>query len=177
MPFEAGCTLVRDRQAHRDAFASAAGYLARFDRGLAAGHDWPADFGLQLSRGFRALKVWMSLKEHGIERYARIIEQNVSQAGYLAQLVRGAPDLELLAPAPLNIVCFRYTGGLAEDRLNGINREILMRLHESGLAAPSMAMLGDRLAIRVANVNHRSRREDFALLVREVRRIGQEVSA
>ena len=66
---------------------------------------------MQLTRSFRALKVWMSLKEHGIEKYGRLIAQNVAQARYLAELVEATPDLELLAPVDLNIVCFRFNPG------------------------------------------------------------------
>jgi aromatic-L-amino-acid/L-tryptophan decarboxylase len=120
----------------------------------------------------------MSIKEHGLDKYARMIRQNVEQARYLAGLVEAAPDLELVAPVPLNIVNFRYRGrGNADDEtLNGINREILMQLHESGLAVPSNSILRGRYAIRVANTNHRSRREDFDLLVRTVQRIGADLA-
>ncbi len=75
---------------------------------VASGNTWFSELGLQLSRGFRALKIWMSLKEHGLDRYRRMIEQNVEQAAYLAGLIEQQPDLELMAPVPLNIVCFRF---------------------------------------------------------------------
>ncbi len=124
---------------------------------------------MQLSRGFRALKVWMSLKAHGVDAFAQLIEQNVQQAAYLVGLIQAHPRLELLAPAPLNVVCFRYTASGADDNaLNDVNQEILLQIQESGLAVPSSTVLGGRLAIRVAITNHRSRREDFDLLVRAV---------
>jgi glutamate/tyrosine decarboxylase-like PLP-dependent enzyme len=73
-------------------------------------------------------------------------------------------------------VCFRYKGRIKdEDQLNAINTEIVLRLQESGVAAPSSTLIAGQFAIRVANVNHRSRREDFEILVREVVRIGEEV--
>jgi glutamate/tyrosine decarboxylase-like PLP-dependent enzyme len=174
VPYEVGCALVRDKGAHKEAFDVNPSYLARATRGIAAGDDWLSDYGVQLSRGWRALKVWMSIKEHGLDKYARMIRQNVEQARYLADLVEAAPDLELVAPVPLNIVNFRYRGpGSASDEtLNEVNREILMQLHESGIAVPSNSILRGRYAIRVANTNHRSRREDFDLLVRSVQRIG-----
>jgi aromatic-L-amino-acid/L-tryptophan decarboxylase len=173
MPFEAGCVLVRDGEAHRRTFSIFPDYLARSTRGVAGGELWLSEYGVQLSRGFRALKVWMSLKEHGIDRYARLVRQNIGQAAYLADLVHAAPDLELMAPVPLNIVCFRWAGpGLDDATLDAINQEVLVTLHESGVAVPSNAVLGGRFAIRVAITNHRSRREDFDLLVREVRRLG-----
>ena len=169
MPYEAGCTLVRDQQAHRATFNVTPAYLASFDRGIAAGGFPFAERGVQLSRGFRALKVWMSFKTHGLNAFARLIHQNVRQAHYLAGLVTKHPRLELLAPAPLNVVCFRFTvPGVSEDRLNEINQEILLRIQESGLAIPSQTILHGKFAIRVAITNHRSRREDFDLLVKAV---------
>jgi glutamate/tyrosine decarboxylase-like PLP-dependent enzyme len=176
LPFEAGCTLVRDADTHRRTFSLTPDYLAHAERGLAAGELWFSDYGIQLSRGFRALKVWMSFKEHGLDKYARLIRQNIEQARYLAGLVRNAPDLELMAPVPLNIVCFRYrAAGCDDTTLDALNQELLIQLHEQGIAVPSNALLGGRFALRVAIVNHRSRREDFDLLVGEVRRIGKEL--
>ena len=169
LPYEVGCTLVRDQVAHRATFNVTPAYLAAFDRGIAAGGFPFAERGVQLSRGFRALKVWMSLKAHGVDAFARLIEQNVTQAAYLVGLVQAHPRLELLAPAPLNVVCFRYTApGVDTASLNDLNQEILLQIQESGLAVPSTTVLGGRLAIRVAITNHRSRREDFDLLVRAV---------
>lgn len=169
MPYEAGCTLVRDQTAHRATFNVTPAYLASFDRGIAAGGFPFAERGVQLSRGFRALKVWMSFKTHGTDAFARLIHQNVRQAHYLAGLVTQHPLLELLAPAPLNIVCFRVKlPGKAEAELNALNTEILLRIQESGVAIPSQTVLNGRFAIRVAVSNHRSRREDFDLLVRSV---------
>lgn len=176
VPYEAGCVLVRDPDVHRKAFSLIPSYLARVDRGPAVAAGSYGDYGLELSRGFKALKVWMSIKEHGLDRYARLVRQNVEQARYLAARVEAADDLELLAPVPLNIVCFRYTGGRGAD-LDGLNREIVLDLHERGIAVPSYTVLRDRFAIRVAITNHRSRRGDFDLLLDEVRRIGRERSA
>ena len=169
LPYEVGCTLVRDQVAHRGTFSVTPAYLGAFDRGIAAGGFPFADRGVQLSRGFRALKVWMSFKAYGLNAFAQLIEQNVRQAHYLAGLVTKHPRLELLAPAPLNVVCFRYTfPGATPARLNEVNQEILLRVQESGLAIPSHTFLEGRFAIRVAISNHRSRREDFNLLVNAV---------
>jgi aromatic-L-amino-acid decarboxylase len=175
MPFEAGCVLVKDAEAHRRTFSVFPDYLQRSTRGVAAGDLWFSEYGVQLSRGFRALKVWMSLKEHGADRYGRLVAQNVAQARYLAELVAAAPDLELMAPVPLNIVCFRWTDpGLDGPALDLVNQEILLQVHERGIAVPSNALLDGRFCLRVAITNHRSRREDFELLVREVSRLGPE---
>jgi aromatic-L-amino-acid/L-tryptophan decarboxylase len=176
MPFEVGCALVRHEESHRRAFSLTPDYLVHAERGTASGEVWMSDYGVQLSRGFRALKVWMSIKEHGIKKYGRMVKQNVEQARYLAKLVDKAPELELLAPVPLNIVCFRYKAdGMSADSLNGFNEELLIRLQESGMAVPSYTTLGGKYVIRAAITNQRSRREDFDLLVEEVIRIGNEM--
>jgi len=174
MPYEIGCALVRREEDHRRAFSLTPDYLSHTERGLAGGSVWFSDYGLQLSRSFRALKAWMSIKEHGVEKYGRLIQQNVDQARYLADLIDASPDLERLAPVPLNIVCFRfYADHLDDVSLNELNQELLLQLHESGIAVPSYATIGGEYALRVAITNHRSRREDFDLLVREVTRLGR----
>lgn len=177
IPYEAGGVLVRDADEHHQSFASSGIYLSRAKRGLAAGPTWFNEYGMQLSRSFRALKVWMLIKEHGIEKYGRLITQNVAQARYLVSLIEAAsPELELLAPAPLNIVCFRFTDqGLDEAQLNHLNEEILGRLQESGVALPSHTKLEGRYALRVAISNHRSRREDFEMLVSKVIELGRHL--
>ena len=176
IPYDVGCIVVRSAEQHQAAFAYAAAYLDPHKRGLTAGPISFSQYGLELSRGFRALKVWFSLKEHGLSSFTAMIEQNVEQAKYLADLIISEPTLELLAPVPLNIVCFRFCGSLHdEEELTDLNREIVLRLQEAGTAAPSTTVIGNEFAIRVANVNHRSKREDFELLVREVVRLGQEL--
>ena len=178
LPFEVGCTLVRHPDVHRDTFAAAPSYLGAAARGLAAGGVLFADLGIQLSRGFRALKVWMAFKTHGADLIGKLIAQNVAQIRYLVSQVEAHPQLELLAPAPLNICCFRYVApGLDTTALNALNQEILWRLQESGVALPSHTVLDGRFAIRVANTNQRSRREDFDLLVNTVVEIGDTVRA
>ena len=176
VPYEAGCVLVRDREAHRRAFSLTPEYLAHDTRGVAAGANWFSDYGVELSRGFRALKIWMSIKAHGLDTYARLIQQNVDQARYLGGLVEAAPELELLAPVALNIVCFRFKAADVDDAAcKALNKEILLQLHESGIAVPSGTLVDGRYAIRVAIVNHRSRFEDFDLLIRETIRLGKTI--
>jgi glutamate/tyrosine decarboxylase-like PLP-dependent enzyme len=177
MPFEVGAVLVRSASDHRATFALTPEYLKHAERGLAAGEIWLSEYSLQLSRGFRALKVWMMLKEIGVEKYGRLIAQNIEQARYLTRLVEASPALELLAPTASNIVCYRFTApGLDESALNALNEELVMRLHEQGTAVPSTTLLKGKLAIRVCCVNHRSRHEDFDLLVQETLRLGGELA-
>lgn len=174
IPFEAGCVVIRNAAAHRDSFALVPEYLQREDDGggMASGNYWPSDFGLQLTRQFRALKVWMSIKEHGLERFGRMIARNVEQAHYLGALVEATPELELTGPIGLDIVCFRYNpGGLDTEALNSLNKKLLVKLQEGGVAAPSYTTLKGNYCLRVAISNHRSRFEDFDLMVEEVLRI------
>jgi glutamate/tyrosine decarboxylase-like PLP-dependent enzyme len=169
VPFEAGCILVRNAEQHRNTFSLTPSYLKHAERGIAAGAHWFSDYGIQLSRGFKALKVWLSFKEHGIDRYGRLIDRNIRQAADLCELIRCEPELELMAPAALNIVCFRYrAASRSETELNALNEELLIRLHESGVAVPSYTTLQSRYCLRVAICNHRTRHDDLVLLVRAV---------
>ncbi len=174
--YDVGGVLIRDAVANKEAFAIQSSYLVHHEKGVIAGNENYNHLGIELSRGFRALKVWMMLKEAGLEKYQRLIRQNLEQAQYLAGLIQQEPQLELLAPVPMNIVCFRFVAdGYTDEQLNVINKEALMRLHENGIAVPSFTTLNGRYAIRVAITNHRSRREDFDCLVQEVIRTGNEL--
>lgn len=176
MPYEVGCVLIRHSDKHRQSFSATGAYLLPLSRGVASGI-WFMEYGVQSSRGFRALKVWMSIKENGINKYRRLIEQNISQAAYLASLIEASPDLELLAPVTLNIVCFRFVRrNLTEEQLTELNRELLVCLQESGMAIPTYTTINGKFAIRCSITNHRSRREDFELLIDNVIKIGKEIT-
>lgn len=166
VPYDAGFLLVRDGERHRQAFAQPAAYLRREARGLAAGAVWPCDLGPDLSRGFRALKTWFTLKTFGTERLGEVITRSCALAKYLEARVLAEPRLELLAPVNLNIVCFRYR---AADE---INREIVADIQESGVAAPSSTTLAGKFAIRAAIVNHRTNETDIDALVSAVLEFG-----
>ena len=180
LAYPIGCILVRDPDPHRHAFSLTPTYLAHGEgqKGL-TGIDvpWASDYGFELSRGFQALKAWMTIKEQGTAKYGRLIRQNIEQAQYLAGLVAESPFLELALPVSLNVVNFRYARpGLSDERLDAINKEIETGLQEQGIAVPSTVMIKGRRYLHVAVTNHRSRREDFLLLVREVTRLGDEFS-
>ena len=168
VPYDAGFILVRDGTMHRDTFASPAAYLRREARGLAAGAIWPCDLGPDLSRGFRALKTWFTLKVHGTDAIGASISRTCALARYLEGRIAATPKLELLAPVALNIVCFRYRG----DNANQLNAAIVAELHESGIAAPSTTMIGDHLAIRAAIFNHRTSEQDIDALIQALMRFG-----
>jgi glutamate/tyrosine decarboxylase-like PLP-dependent enzyme len=176
VPYDAGCVLVRDGAAHRAAFSTRPSYLVGAERGIAAGEPWFCEFGPDLSRSFRALKVWFTLKEHGLTRLGAAIERNCEQAAYLARLIEAAPALELLAPVTLNIACFRYHPPDGDPaRLDALNDAVVVALHERGIAAPSTTRIGGRLAIRVNITNHRTRSSDLDALVAAVVHLGEEL--
>ena len=180
LPYDIGCILVRNEADHRRAFSLTPTYLAHGEgtRGL-TGIDvpWISDYGFQLSRAFPALKAWMTIKESGVRKYGRLIQQNIDQAHYLAGLVEAEPELELALPVSLNIVCFRYTRANLDDvLLDELNKKIEIELQEQGIAVPSIVIINEKKYMHVAITNHRSRREDFDILVREVIRIGKEPS-
>ncbi len=168
VPYDAGFILVRDGALHRDTFASPASYLRRETRGLAAGSFWPCDFGPDLSRGFRALKTWFTIKVHGSEALGAMITHTCLLARYLEFKIVTSRDFELLAPVSLNIVCFRHRGQDA-DRLNA---EIVANLHETGVAAPSTTSIEGKLAIRAAIFNHRTQTRDIDELLDAVATLG-----
>ena len=168
VPYDAGFILVRDGELHRRTFAAQAAYLQRETRGLAGGSPWPCDFGPDLSRGFRALKTWFTLKVYGTDALGGVISRTCELARHLERRVRAAPQLELLAPVELNIVCFRHHGADAD----ALNARIVADLHESGLAAPSTTTIDGRLAIRAAIVNHRTDERDVEALVAAVLAFG-----
>ena len=162
VPYDAGCILVRDETLHRETFASEAAYLQRDRRGLAGGDWWPCDYGPELSRGFRALKTWFTLKVHGTDAIGAAIARSCALARTLERRVAATPSLELMAPVALNIVCFRYVCADA-DR---INRAIVADLQEAGEVAPSLTLVEGRVAMRAALFNHRTEARDIEALVR-----------
>lgn len=176
LPYGVGCTLIRDAATHRQAFAGGASYIKPLARGIMPEPFVFADRGIELSRSFRALKIWMALKLHGAAKWGRLIEQNVRQARYLAARIERERELELVAPVPLNIVCFRVRSQGGDDRQrDALNEEVLLQIQESGVAVASSTRLGSGFALRVAITNHRSRRADFDLFVDTVLEIAARV--
>ena len=176
VPYDAGCVLIKDEAAHKKSFSNRREYLTSQVRGLAGGDFWPCDYGPELSRGFRALKIWFTLRTYGLQKLGRLIAQNCRQAQYLGQLIEQNGALEMLAPVTLNIVCFRHKApGRADAELDALNLDIVAELQLRGIAAPSTTRLGGKTAIRVALTNHRTRTEDLDILVESVCRIGKEL--
>ncbi|MGA7290167.1 MAG: pyridoxal-dependent decarboxylase [Terriglobales bacterium] len=174
VPYDAGYILVRDGELQRNAFASPAAYLKRANRGLAAGSPWPCDFGPDLSRGFRALKTWFTLKVYGTDALGAVISRTCELARYLESRIAETPELELMAPVELNIVCLRYRGAESDEiQCDQINEEIVIALQKEGIVAPSTTTIGGRVAIRAAIVNHRTSRVEIDALVDNTLSLGR----
>lgn len=178
IPYEIGCILVKNERAHRETFSLRPDYLSQEERGLASFKKWPTEYGVELSRGFRSLKAWMLIKEHGLDKYRKVLKKNVEQARYLAHLIEESPNLELMAAVSLNIVCFRYRPkklDLGQEELEQLNREILLQVQESGVAVFSSTHIKSGYALRVANTNQRSKFEDFNFLVETILEYGKTI--
>jgi len=180
VPYDAGFILIRDSQVHYDTFASPAAYLRREERGLAAGSPWPCDFGPDLSRSFKALKVWFTLQVYGIQKLGRMMDRTCDLARYLSDRIASTSELELLAPVTLNIVGFRFRHQDLDPDQNPdpefsdrLNSEIVVAIQESGIAAPSSTTINGRFAIRAAIFNHRTTELEIDNLVGTVLRYGK----
>jgi len=176
--YEAGCVLIRDAAAHRRSFAVGGDYLAPLERGTASLHDMAGGRGLQLSRGFKALKPWMTIREHGLDKYGRLVAQNMRQAAYLAALIDQSPVLQRAAPVQLNVVAFRFADeDHSGESCDAVNRELLMRVQERGIAIPSSTQIDGRFTLRVCICNHRSRKADFDDFIEQAERVTLEILA
>ena len=157
--YDAGFVLLRDEALHRAAFEGAPDYLEGAARGLAAGRPWPVDYGPELSRGFRALKIWAQITALGTEALGAAISRNCAQAQLLAAMVDAEPSLKRLAPVASSVVVF------ADKRGDAVTEEIVLRLQESGQAVPSLTTVNGRKAVRVNITNHRTTDEDLRVLM------------
>ena len=177
LPYEIACVLVRDRATHEATFSLTPSYLSDEGRGVIAGGIPFADRGVELTRNFKALKVWLSLKAHGVDAFSRLVAQNVAQARAFATRILCIPNVVLAAPVSLNIVCFRFArlGQLPETE-DAFNKELLLQIQETGLAVVSGSRIADRYVIRVACSNHRSRWEDFEALAEGIEKLSAQIA-
>lgn len=184
VPYDCGAVLVRDGALHAATFADHAPYLSRFSRGTAAGEPWPTDFTPELSRGFRALGAWFAMKTFGLEAYGALIEAQCALARALGERIAATPQLELLAPVTLNIVCFRFVpprtdavipDELEERRRDAFNGRLVVELQERGLAVPSTTRVDGKLAIRLNVMNHRTTQADLDATYDAVLAVGAEL--
>ena len=176
MPYEAGATLVREPGRLADAFRRPAAYLVHDPDSPVAGPVSFNDRGPELSRGFKALKVWMGLQRHGRRGYAAAVEHDVAMARFLADEVREREDFELLAEPGLSIVNFRFRPAgvaLGDNALDGLNRRIVNRLVGSGAFFFAPTILRGRTSLRVAIVNFRTQEDDLRALLDEAAHAGR----
>jgi aromatic-L-amino-acid decarboxylase len=179
MPFTLACTLVRDREAHFSTFVY--GHTAEYARGVLELSDDllrnPHHLCLALSKPVPWLKAYMLLRAYGRERYSKLVEQNIDQIHYLAELIEKEPNMEITAPVASNIVCFRYIkDGLCEDEVEKLNRSILNELWKINLWMISDTKIKGMYMLRACNVNHRSRYSDFDILVERIKSIGKTLA-
>ncbi len=167
VPYDAGFILVRQALHLRQTFGAEAAYLSRAKTGLAGGGWWPSDDGPDLSRGFRALKTWFTLRTYGLDALGASVSANCALAQALGAMIEAEPRLELVAPVALNVVCF----GIVSDDPDcdgSTNAAVVERLHLDGAVAPSITRIGGRSVIRAAIVNHRTSIDDIERLVERV---------
>jgi aromatic-L-amino-acid decarboxylase len=189
IPFEAGCVFVKNAAQMREAFSVSVPYL-HIDKTKIPGQDDVdfADYGIQLSRQFRALKIWMSLKQYGIEKYGRIIEQNVHLAQYLFALLLEREDVEIVAPPALSTVCFRYyprdlqqmnhrydsdTQENIERYLDALNQSVLSAMRKKGKMMLSGTVLRNTFVLRACIVNFRTTKQDIVEISEMIQDVGK----
>jgi len=184
--YEAGCCLVRHPGALRRAFHVLPDYLQ--DTAPQSGEVNFADYGIQLTRRARALKLWFSFKAHGRDAFAREIDRAQRMAERAGEWIRGSEALELLSEPELGILCFRYRGAPpsreksgdragaeeAGEQVEATNRATVERIQREGRFMISSTRLGERYAIRLCPMNYRTREGDVRALLREVARVGRE---
>ncbi len=174
--YEAGCCLVKNSKKHSETFSIDSDYLEITKRGLSGGDDWFCDYAIELSRGFKALKVWIAFRESGIEKIGRLMEQNINQAKYLNSLIEKESNFERLSPTNLNIVCFRFKfPEMDEASLNKMNEEIVLRIQEGGKFLSSYTKINGKYAIRVCITNHRTKSEDLLAFIDAVKKVASDL--
>ncbi|UJR36828.1 hypothetical protein I4U23_029541 [Adineta vaga] len=170
VPYECGCILIRDGQLHKSTFSQPpASYLTLMNGGItpSEGEVFFSDYGLELSRSMKSLKVWMTLKTYGIETFGQIMEQNVDQVKYFTQLLQQhSNQFQILVTGPLNIVCFRYIASQSNmidlELLNRFNRQLLVTIQERGIAVVSPIVFDSEIfGLRMCITNHRTKMFDM----------------
>lgn len=173
-PLDCSALLYRDAQLARATFA----YTGEYARTLSADPVEGLAFfeeSVELSRRFRALKLWLSVRYHGLGQFRQAVSNDLRHAQLLAELVQAEPSLELLAPVELSAVCFRWTGGPV-GTLDQRNQQILQRVVRRGRVLLSNATLSGQFALRACIVNHRTTDQDVAAVIHEVLAAAQKTA-
>jgi glutamate/tyrosine decarboxylase-like PLP-dependent enzyme len=179
VPVECGCALVRDGALLRDAFSLVPPYLRTEEGKGFGGLPWFSEYGPQQTRGFRALKLWMTLRTAGRDGIEGMLRRNLAMARRLAERVDASPELERLAPVPLSIVCFRYVSDRLrgqEEQLDALNKRIMERIQSEGEAFVSSTQIRGRFALRACVLHYATAEADVDALTDVVRRVGRELS-
>ena len=180
LPVDVGCVIYRNPEAARVAFAHEAEYTRMFgEEADEAFVCW--DYGPELSRRFRALKVWMLLKGVGLDRLSDAIESNLACARYLEAMVQASDDFEMVAPVELSIFCFRHVPtqlrNESTQQIDAFNERLLVALQQDGSSYVSNTMLGGRFALRGCVLNYRTTLRDMEILLDDLRRVAKSLSA
>lgn len=171
VPFEAGGALVKNPDHLRATFSTVPDYL-KSDR-VDDGRTDLMEYNLPLTKEFKALKVWMTLKTYGARRIRQAIRDDIDRARLLSKLVEEHPRLEMTAPAPLSIACFRYNpGGLSEEELNRVNDRIVRKVEEDGRVFLTGTRIRGISSLRACFINHRTRESDVRLLTEVIAELG-----
>jgi aromatic-L-amino-acid decarboxylase len=175
-PLDCGCLLYRDVKAARTAFAHTGDYARALTNDPVEGFAFFEE-SVELSRRFRALRLWLSLRYHGLQAFRTAIQKDLDLAQRLAAAIAERPDLELLAPVQLSAVCFRYIGNhsSSEDALNSHNATILKRVIQRGRVYLSNATLRGKFCLRACIVNHRTTADDVDSVISEVLEAAKEL--
>jgi glutamate/tyrosine decarboxylase-like PLP-dependent enzyme len=179
VPVECGCVLVRDGALLREAFSLVPPYLrTEEDKGF-GGLPWFSEYGVQQTRGFRALKLWMVLQHLGRRGVAALVSRHAALAQRLADLIDRAPDFERMAAVGLSIVCFRYAPPALrgdDERLDELNKRVMERVQAEGAAFVTNASIRGRFALRACILHYATTEEDLVALVDAVRRAGAPIA-
>lgn len=177
LPVDVGCVIYRDPEIARAAFAYEAEYTRMFgEEADEAFVCW--DYGPELSRRFRALKVWMLLKGAGLERLSEAIESNLACARHLESMVQASDDFEMVAPVELSIFCFRHVPAQLRNQppeaIDAFNERLLVALQRDGSSYLSNTTLGGRFALRGCVLNYRTTLRDMEILLDDLRRVARK---
>lgn len=179
VPMECGCAIVRDGALLRDTFSLVPPYVRTEEGKGFGGLPWYAEYGFQQSRGFRALKVWMTMLQAGRNGLAAMISRHIALARHLASLIDASPDLERAAPVELSIVCFRYVPpalDLTEEELDALNKAIMEEVQTGGEAFLTQAVLHGRFVLRANVLHYATTAEDIEALVEIIQRTGARLA-
>ena len=173
VPFEAACILVKEPEKLRKTFSHLPDYL-KSDNGEDGRTDM-MEYQLPLTKSFKSLKVWMTLKAFGAKRLRQTIQADINKAHYFATLLDDAGDFERMAPVPLSIVCFRYTpDGFTEKEIEKLNRKLIQAIEKDGRIFLTGTRIDGKTALRTCFINPRTTREDLQLILEVIRNLGRK---